>query len=106
MAIKRTTTEEFDNDGRLRKRVVVEEDDGQLHLIPAYPALPLYPYPAGPAIVPYMPPGTPGPWHEPFQPVITCGEGNGWVNPGNVMTAATPRHQLTATAGGSDFQVN
>jgi len=89
MALKRVTVEEFDNDGKLRKRTVTEEDDGQLHLVPTFPALPLYPWPAPPAIIPAPAPVPCDPWRwDPPQPVtITCGQVNG----------VTPQPQLTAS---------
>ena len=94
MALKRVTVEEFDEDGKLRKRTVTEEDDGQLHLVPTYPAAPLYPWPAPPAIIsvpiPVVP--QPNPWgtYDPPQPVIiTCRQVNG--------ISITPQPQLTAS---------
>ncbi len=88
MALKRITTEEFDDAGKLRKRTVVEEDDGvqQVYLVPTYPALPLYPYPAGTVIIPYVSPGTTGPWVEPTPNIITCG-----------ISGVTPKPELTAS---------
>lgn len=95
MALKRITTEKFDAYGKLTERVTVEEDDGvqQIHVLPAYPAAPLYPYPAGPAILPvvpgYVPP--PQPFYEP--PTITWG--STCDGPGSNVMAVTAGGTVT-----------
>ena len=78
MALKKTVTEEFDGEGRLTKRVTVEEEDGQsLQLAPVYPYLPMYPY-VPPVVIP-------APWQQPehHPPTIT------WIGPtcGNIGSA-------------------
>lgn len=61
------TTEEYDGEGRLIKRTVTTEDDGQLvPLQPVYPAPIIIPFPQP---QPYIPPYSP--W--PNYPIITCG---------------------------------
>ena len=90
--MKRTTVEEFDEVGKLRKRTVMEEE---LYLVPTYPALPLYPWPAPPAIIPYDPMPIPlQPWNDaPCRLIMSD------------ITGITPRPQLTAS-GSCTFQVS
>ena len=56
--MKTTTTETFDKDGKVVKRVTVTEDEGA-PVWPVYPS-PVLPYPTYPPtqVVPYYPPYT------------------------------------------------
>jgi hypothetical protein len=74
--VKRTTIEEFDQNGKLVKRTVTEEQDPQYPWVLQPWVIPI------PQSAPYVP--MPSPW----QPVIVC-EGSGYVNPGNATITCT-----------------
>jgi hypothetical protein len=67
--MKRTITETFDKDGRVTRRITVEEEENPIQ--PLYPAPYPMPYPV--PSIPYLP--TP---YDPLPrwPIITCGGTN------------------------------
>ena len=66
--MKKTTFEEFDNEGRLIKRTITEEHDAPLTTAPQWPWF----MPMNPSYVPT--------WPDYRPPSITCGNTCGTVN--------------------------